>query len=124
MTSRATPASIDEYIAGFPEETRTRLEHVRQLIHTAAPDAVETISYAIPTFDLDGVHLVHFAGYAGHIGFYPTPSGISGLAEELAPYAAGKGSVRFPLADPLPDELITKVVKFRRGEIERKRATT
>lgn len=116
MSNRSTATSIDEYIADFPVETRGALEEVRALIHATAPDAVETISYAIPTFDLHGRHLVHFAGYARHIGFYPTGSGIEAFAEELEPYKKGKGSVQFPLGEPIPVELIRRVVEFRVAE--------
>jgi uncharacterized protein YdhG (YjbR/CyaY superfamily) len=117
---RPTAGSIDEYIAEFPPETRVALEQVRALIRGVAPDAVETISYAIPTFDLDGRHLVHFAGFAKHIGFYPIPSGMAAFAEDLAPYKQGKGSVQFPLAEPLPLDLIRRIVEFRVEENRRK----
>ena len=75
MTQRSSANSIDEYIAEFPGETRAVLEAMRALIRGAAPDATETISYAIPTFDLHGRHLVHFAGYEQHVGFYPGRAG-------------------------------------------------
>ncbi|MEO8463399.1 MAG: DUF1801 domain-containing protein [Chloroflexota bacterium] len=113
MQSRSTAASIDEYIAGFPNETRKMLGQLRALIRETAPAATETISYAIPTFDLNGRHLVHFAGYEGHIGFYPTGAGIEAFKDELLPYRFGKGSVRFPLDRPLPTDLIRRIVKFR-----------
>ena len=113
MANRSTATSIDEYIAGFPPETQAVLEEMRALITTAAPDATETISYAIPTFDLNGHHLVHFAGYAKHIGFYPVPSGLEAFEEELKPYNRGKGSVQFPLGRPLPKDLIRRIVDFR-----------
>jgi uncharacterized protein YdhG (YjbR/CyaY superfamily) len=86
---------------------------MRAIIREAAPDATETISYAIPTFDLGGRHLVHFAAFTRHIGFYPTPRGIEPFAEELAPYRGGKGSLRFPLGKPLPADLIRRVVAVR-----------
>jgi uncharacterized protein YdhG (YjbR/CyaY superfamily) len=105
MADRSTAASIDEYIAAFPAETRHVLDEMRALIRAAAPSATETISYAIPTFDLNGRHLVHFAGYANHIGFYPTSSGIEAFREELASYKSARGSVRFPLGQPLPADL-------------------
>ena len=104
--------TIDEYIAGFPEDTQAVLEEIRALIRKAAPEATETISYSMPTYDLKG-HLVHFAGYARHIGFYPTPSAIVEFEDELAPYKHAKGSVQFPLGKPLPRDLITRMVKFR-----------
>ena len=123
MASRSTASSIDEYIAGFPAETRTVLEELRALIRAAAPDATETISYAIPTFDLGGRHLVHFAGYAKHVGLYPAPSGLEAFKEELKPYKSGKGSVQFPLGQPLPTDLIRRIVQFRVEENARRAST-
>ena len=113
MANRSTANSIDEYIAEFPPETQKVLQEVRALIRASAPDATETISYAIPTFDLNGHHLVHFAGYAKHIGFYPVPSGMEAFEEELKPYKQGKGSVQFPLNRPMPRDLIRRIVEFR-----------
>ena len=113
---RSTASSIDEYIAGFPPETRRVLEELRALIRASAPEATETISYSIPTFDLNGRHLAHFAGYAKHVGFYPIPSGIEAFKEELKPYKQGKGSVQFPLGKPLPADLIRRIVEFRVAE--------
>ena len=114
---RSAARSIDEYIAEFPPEVQEVLDEVRATIHAAAPEAVETISYAIPTFDLDGRHLVHFAGYAHHIGFYPVTTGASeAFASELAPYKRGKGSVQFPLDRPMPLDLIRRMVQYRAAE--------
>jgi uncharacterized protein YdhG (YjbR/CyaY superfamily) len=117
---RSTARSIDEYIAEFPAETQKVLEEVRALIRASAPGATETMSYAIPTFDLNGKHLVHFAGYEKHIGFYPTASGIAAFKEEFAAYKSAKGSVQFPLGEPLPAELIRRIVAFRVEETSRK----
>jgi uncharacterized protein YdhG (YjbR/CyaY superfamily) len=111
--------SIDEYIAGFPGETQQRLEEVRALIRAAAPDAVETISYGIPTSDLRGKHLVHSGGYKNHLGFYPTPTGTEAFQEELKPYKRSKGTVQLPLDQPLPAELIGRIVAFRIEEVTR-----
>lgn len=119
MTGRSTATTIDEYIAEFPPETQKRLEQVRAIVRETAPEATETISYAIPTFDLGGKHLVHFAGYANHIGLYPTPSGLVAFADELAPYKAGKGSAQLPLDRPLPTDLIRRIVEFRVAEVTR-----
>ena len=113
MAARSTASSIDEYIAGFPAQTQKVLAEMRALIKASAPDATETISYAIPTFDLNGRHLVHFAGYARHIGFYPIPTGLDAFREELKPYKQGRGSVQFPLGQPLPVDLIRRIVEFR-----------
>jgi uncharacterized protein YdhG (YjbR/CyaY superfamily) len=112
MEGRSTPQSIDEYIAEFPPAIQERLQQVREVIKAGAPDAVETISYAMPTFDLHG-HLVHFAAFKSHIGLYPTPTGIERFEEELAPYKGGKGSLRFPLHEQLPLDLIRRIVEFR-----------
>ncbi|HWI52374.1 MAG TPA: DUF1801 domain-containing protein [Symbiobacteriaceae bacterium] len=112
MANRSTATSIDAYIAEFPTETQAVLQAVRAIIRATAPNATETISYAIPTFDLNG-HLVHFAGYERHIGFYPTPSGIEAFKEELASYKCAKGSVQFPLDQPLPIDLIRRMAEFR-----------
>jgi uncharacterized protein YdhG (YjbR/CyaY superfamily) len=91
------------------------LEELRALIRASAHDATETISYAIPTFDLNG-HLVHFAGHKKHIGFYPTGRGVEAFKEELKPYKGGKGSVQFPLGQPLPTGLIRRIVEHRVAE--------
>ena len=117
MPTRSTADSIDEYIAEFPPETQLVLQDVRALIAAAAPGATETISYAIPTFDLNSRHLVHFAGYERHLGFYPTASGIAAFKEELRPYKSAKGSVQFPLGRPLPADLIRRIVAFRVEEV-------
>jgi uncharacterized protein YdhG (YjbR/CyaY superfamily) len=110
--TRAKFTTIDEYMAGFPEETRVILEKLRATIAKSAPDAEETINYGIPTFTLNG-NLVHFAAFKNHIGFYPTPSGIEEFKKELSVYEGAKGSVKFPLEKPLPYDLISKIVKFR-----------
>ncbi len=111
-TNRITVATIDEYIAGFPKDVQEILEKLRVTIREAAPEAKETISYAIPTFTLNG-NLVHFAAAKNHIGFYPAPSGIEAFKEELSVYEGAKGSVKFPLDKPLPLSLVSKIVKFR-----------
>jgi uncharacterized protein YdhG (YjbR/CyaY superfamily) len=114
---RSEARSIDEYIAEFPAAVQKVLEEVRATIHAVAPTAVETISYAIPTFDLNGRHLVHFAGYAHHVGFYPvTPGASEAFASELASYKRGKGSVQFPLDRPMPMDLIRRMVEYRVAE--------
>ena len=116
MPNGRAAASVDEYIAGFPPETRAVLEEIRALIRAAAPDATETISYAMPTFDLNGRHLVHFAGYERHVGLYPVPSGIDAFRAELGLYKHGKGSVQFPLGQPLPADLNRRIIEFRVAE--------
>ena len=106
------PNEIGEYIAGFPKDIQKILEQIRVTIKEAAPEAEETISYAIPTFTLKG-NLVHFAAFKNHIGFYPAPTGNEAFKKELSVYKTGKGSVQFPLDKPMPLNLITKMVKFR-----------
>ena len=110
---KAPPQTIDEYIANFPPDVQALLQKVRQTIKDAAPGAVETINYQMPTFKLRGKNLVHFAAYKSHIGFYPTPSGMEEFKQELAPYESGKGTARFLFDQPIPYDLITKIVKFR-----------
>jgi uncharacterized protein YdhG (YjbR/CyaY superfamily) len=112
-------ADIDQYIATFPEDTRTILEKIRATIRREAPDAEEAIRYGIPTFRQDGQNLVHFAAFNDHTGFYPTPSGIEKFARELSPYTTGKGTVRFPRGQPVPYDLIAEIVRFRVGEVEK-----
>ena len=104
--------NIDEYIAAFPKEIQAMLEQIRATISKVAPTAEEAIKYAIPTFVLNGRNLVHFAAFKNHIGFYPTPTGIESFQKELSKYKQGKGSVQFPLDEPMPLALITKIVKF------------
>ena len=109
---------IDEYIGMFPEDVQKILETVRLTIRKAAQEAIEAISYQMPTFKLNGENLVHFAAWKNHIGFYPTPSGIEVFKKELSQYKGAKGSIQFPVDKPLPLSLITKIVKFRVKEIE------
>lgn len=112
--------TIDEYISMFPDEVQTILNQVRQTIRGAAPEAEETINYQMPTFTLNG-NLVHFAAFKTHIGFYPTPTGIEAFKEELAPYKGAKGSVQFPIDQPMPLSLICRIVEYRVKEnLERK----
>lgn len=114
-TNQTPPGSIDEYIAGFPNDVQEILEKIRMTIRKAAPDAEETIRYQMPTFTLKG-NLVHFAAYKRHIGLYPAPRGIEKLKKELSVYEGGKGSVRLPLDEPIPLDLISKIVKVRAKE--------
>lgn len=104
--------SIDAYIATFPEATQQVLQQIRATIHAAAPDATEKISYQMPTFYLKG-NVVHFAAWKSHIGFYPAPTGLEEFKDALAPYPMSKGSVQFPLDQPMPLDLIARIVKFR-----------
>jgi uncharacterized protein YdhG (YjbR/CyaY superfamily) len=111
-TSRATPKSIDEYLAKFPPDVRTILDRIRLTIHRAAPEAQESISYQMPAFTQSGV-LVYFAAFKSHIGVYPPVSGDAALEKATSPYAGEKGNLRFPLNQPIPYGLIERIVKLR-----------
>jgi uncharacterized protein YdhG (YjbR/CyaY superfamily) len=111
-TRLAAPKDIDEYIASFSQEVRAILERIRLTIKNAAPDAQETISYKMPAFAQDGI-LVYFAAFKKHIGLYPPVSGDAKLEKAIAPYAGEKGNLRLPLDQPIPYELIEKIVKLR-----------
>ncbi|MDG3546309.1 iron chaperone [Methanobacterium formicicum] len=104
--------TVDEYISSFPPDIQGILEEMRETIRESAPEAEETISYGMPTFRLKG-NLVHFAAYKNHIGFYPTPSAINVFKEELSHYNTSKGTVQFPLDEPVPLDLVRKMVLFR-----------
>src|SRR5882672_7609074 len=93
--------TVDEYISTFPASTKKILKDLRKTIKQAAPDAEELISYNMPAFKQEGV-LVYYAGYKGHIGFYPVSSGIAAFKKELSGYELSKGTVRFPLDKPIP----------------------
>ncbi|TPG34006.1 iron chaperone [Flavobacterium pectinovorum] len=106
------PENIDEYIGAFPNDVQEILEKIRMTIQKAAPNAKEKISYSMPAFEQNGI-VVYFAAFKNHIGLYALPSGHEAFAAELSKYKSGKGSVQFPLNEPMPFELITKIVKFR-----------
>lgn len=110
--------SVDAYINGFPKEVQTVLQEVRQTILAAAPDATEDISYAMPAYKLSGKPVVYFAGYKNHVGFYATPTGHEAFEKQLSKYKQGKGSVQFPLTEPVPLKLITAITKFRAKEVK------
>lgn len=111
--------SVDEYIGSFPENIRAKLEEMRAIIKALVPEAQEKISYQMPAFYRNGI-IVWYAGFARHIGFYPGADGIAAFKDELAGYKSAKGSVQFPLDKPLPVELISKMVRFRVENIEKK----
>jgi uncharacterized protein YdhG (YjbR/CyaY superfamily) len=111
-TKQTAPKNIDEYIADFPHDVQEILKKIRLTVRNVAPDAAETIKYQLPTFTLQG-NLVHFGAFKQHIGFYPTPTGTEKFKKELSVYAGAKGSIRFPLDQPIPFGLISKIVKFR-----------
>ena len=110
MTDKKPSTTVDDYISTFPEDIQAILEKVRQAIHKAAPDAVETMSYGIPTFDFNGKHLVFFAGWKHHISLYPLPAGDATFQQELAHYKRAKGTIQFPLDKPIPYDLVEKIV--------------
>ncbi len=111
-TTTIKPQTIDDYLKGYPPVVRKKLQEIRQVIRKTAPAAEECISYQMPTFRLHG-NLVHFAAWNDHIGFYPIPSGIKAFEKELSVYKQGKGSVQFPLNEPMPLKLIAKIVAYR-----------
>jgi len=114
--------TIDEYIEASPKDVQGILQRLRLTIRKAAPEAVETISYQMPTFKLNGKGLVYFAAFKNHIGLYPIPSGIEAFKKELSRYKQGKGSVQFPIDKPIPYDLVRRIVRFRAKENqERKR---
>ena len=118
MNTRAK--NTDEYIIQQPEDIQIILKKIRQTIKDAAPGAQEAISYGMPTFRMNG-NLVHFAAQAHHIGFYPTPSGVSAFEKELELYKTTKGGIQFPLDKPIPYKLIKKITKFRVKEASSKK---
>lgn len=113
IAGREKHTNIDGYIKSVPEEVQVILEKIRQTIRKAAPDAIETISYQMPAFKLNGRVLVYFAGWKKHIGFYPTLSGTAAFKKELSEYEGAKGSIKFPIDKPIPFALIGKIVKYR-----------
>ncbi len=110
--STKKPTTTDEYIAQFPDDMQKILQKVRAVIKETAPGAVERISYAMPGFYLNGM-LVWFAGHNTFIGFYPTGEGIEEFKGELTAYKFSKGAVQFPLDQPIPYDLIRRMVKYR-----------
>lgn len=112
MAKAQPPKDIDEYIVRFPDDVRPILEKVRTTIRTAAPEAKETISYQMPAFKQHGI-LVYFAGWKKHIGLYPPVSGDKALEKAVAQYAGPKGNLQFPLDEPIPYDLIARIVKLR-----------
>lgn len=114
-----TYEGIDDYMNDMPAETRAKLEEIRKIIQDAVPDAEEAIRYGMPTFRLNGKNMVHFAGFKHHIGFYATPHGHIKFEKELSKYKGGKGSVQFPLNEPMPIELIRDISQFRANQLRK-----
>jgi uncharacterized protein YdhG (YjbR/CyaY superfamily) len=113
MPDKKSFTTVDEYIATFPADTQAVLEKIRQAIHKAAPETVETISYSIPTFDLNGKHIVFFAGWKHHISVYPIPAGDEAFQQQLSRYKRARGTIQFPLDKPIPFDFIESIVTFR-----------
>ncbi|MEH7351415.1 iron chaperone [Gottfriedia acidiceleris] len=113
--TKKTFETIDEYISQFQPDVQEKLQALRKTVKEVVPNAVERISYQMPTFALNK-NLVHFAAFKNHIGFYPGASGIAAFKQELSVYKCAKGSVQFPINDPLPFDLIKKIVKYREVE--------
>ena len=109
--------SIDKYIESFEPPIQSMLKSMRKTIHLAVPDSVEAISYGMPTFRIGGKNMVHFAAFTHHIGFYATPDGHAEFEEELNKYKRGKGSVQFPLDQPLPLDLVRRIALFRAKQL-------
>jgi len=109
---KTDPKTIDEYVALFPIKTQQILQQVRETIHKAVPNAKEVISYKMPAFKQNGV-LVYFAAYKKHIGFYPTGSGIEAFQHKFENYKWSKGAVQFPIDEPMPLDLISRITKFK-----------
>ncbi len=116
MTNKKQCTTIDEYIKTCPEDVQSILENIRQTIRKAAPEAVETMSYGIPTFNLDGKSLVYFAAWKKHIALYPLPSGTEAFKKEVSHYKGTKGSIHFPFDKSIPYDLVEKIVRFRMKE--------
>src|SRR5712691_6927164 len=113
--------TIDEYIESFPENVQSVLEKLRATVQEAVPEAVESISYQMPTFKLKGRRLACFSAWKNHIGFYSTPEGNEAFRKELSTYSGEKGSLRFPLDKPIPYDLVKKIISFRMREIQQKK---
>jgi uncharacterized protein YdhG (YjbR/CyaY superfamily) len=121
-TKSSSPQNIDEYVEDFPEAVQEILQKIRLTIKKAVPQAEETISYKMPTFNLKGQYLIYFAAYKKHIGIYPVPAGEAEFNKMIAPYQAGKGTLQFPLDQPIPYKLIGKIAKARAKDVLRKTA--
>ncbi len=114
--------SVDDYISYSPGDVQAILRNIRTIILKTAPEAVESISYGMPAYKLAGKPLVYFAAFKKHIGFYATPTGHAEFAKDLVNYKQGKGSVQFPLDEPMPYDLIKRIVAFRVKETTARRA--
>jgi len=115
---RATPKNVGDYIGQFRPPVQTVLKRVRRIIRAAVPGAEETISYQIPTYKLNGKPVIYFAGFTNHYSVYPSNARlVAALRKQLAGYAMSKGTIRFPLDEPVPAKLIERIAKFRAKEV-------
>ena len=112
MADKKPFTTINEYISTFPADVQPVLEKVRQAIRKAAPEATETMSYGMPTFDLNGKHLVFFAGWKHHISLYPIPAGDEAFQQKISHYKRARGTIQFPLDQPIPYDLVEQIVTF------------
>ncbi len=120
MPDKKIFTTIDEYVSTFPADTQIILAKVRQTIHKAAPAATEAISYGIPTFNLNGKHLVFFAGWKQYISLYPLPAGDEAFQQKIAPYKKEKSTLQFPLDKPIPYDLVAEIVTLLMTEKPKK----
>lgn len=113
MALKTRFTTIDQYIKTFPKDVQSILQGIRQTVRQAAPEAVETISYQMPTFKLNGRFLVSFAAWKHHVGMYPIPSGTEAFKKKILEYKGAKSTARFPMEKPVPEGLVTQLVRFR-----------
>jgi uncharacterized protein YdhG (YjbR/CyaY superfamily) len=116
---QAKDKTVDEYIRSFPKSTQKILQEIRKALNAAVPGSEERISYHIPTIYKNG-NIVHYAAFEKHIGFYPTPQAMIKFKKEIKPYRTGKGSIQFPINEPMPMELMIKIAKYRDKENQKK----
>ena len=112
---------VDKYISSFPADIQQILNKIRKIIREEAPDAIESVTYKMPAYKTNGRPLIYFAGFSKHIGLYATPSAHTSFSDELSEYKHGKGSVQFPIDQPIPYDLIRSIVKFKVIENESSR---
>lgn len=120
MATQKEFLTIDEYINAYPTNVQGILVKIRQIIHDAAPDAIESISYKMPAFKLNGKDLIYFAAWKKHISMYPVPAGSDRFEQELSPYISSKGTVSFQLDKPVPFKLIEAIAQARVEQIGKK----
>jgi uncharacterized protein YdhG (YjbR/CyaY superfamily) len=115
-TGQPAPTTIDDYIAAYPQDVQAIMHQLRATIHEAAPDVEEAIAYKMPTFNLGGKYLIYFAAFKNHVSLYGAPRNNPAFPEDLSDYESGQGTLKFPYDQPIPYDLIAKIVQFRAGE--------